>query len=81
MNTEVQEMLERAPSPLRYTLAFFMLIAAGIFIHAAFLGAAGLVIGFYFGEYHGRLKVIAAWRRELEIESEKRMAALDTEIL
>lgn len=72
MNQEVSDMLERSPSPLKWTILTLLFAGLAIWFRSAIFAAVwGVLSGWYFGNYRGRSAIIDAWQRDLEIEHQR----------
>lgn len=76
MHKEVQQLLERSPRPLPWTIAILALAFAAIYLQSAIFAALwGIIVGAYFGNYRGRMRVLDAWRLDVCKEYEKLKAS------
>lgn len=71
IHKEVLDDLERSPRPLPWALAMFACAGGAILLQSLILAAlAGILFGFYEGNYYGRLRVIRGWRRDIQLDIE-----------
>lgn len=69
MQEVTQQTLEKSPSPIRWGLSAVVWFALAFLVHNAFLLMLGITIGFYFGNYLGRIYVLRAWNSDLKSQS------------
>lgn len=78
MTPKANEILSRSPRPLPWGIAMFVLTGLAAYLGSVLLGvAAGISIGAYFGAYQGRLRIMEAWRIQMQADHEVRMAELE----
>ena len=69
MHEETSRMLEKGPHPLPWTLGILLTGIVAVATRSVILGMiAGLLMGLYTGHYQGRILVLRAWRRDLELD-------------
>lgn len=79
MDKEVATQLSRSPHPLSWAIAISILIIGAFAVESVVVGLlAGIAIGAYFGNYSGRSAVLEAWRLQVQKDSERQVAKLET---
>lgn len=76
---QVHNLLERGPDPLKWCIVMLLLFGIVIVWHSVVAGIlAGIAAGAYFGNYRGRSVVLKAWRLQMSLDHERRMAELES---